>query len=131
MTIDLAMLTASAVLTGGLVLPYGFAIWTQWRIVDVLGNRENPPPLPPWAERARRAHQNMLENFPHFAALVLVAHVSGLSNAQTALGATLFLWARVVHAVVYTTGVWRLRALAYFAGVGGEILILVRLLSAA
>ena len=34
MTIDLAMLTASAVLTGCLVLPYGFAMWTQWRIVD-------------------------------------------------------------------------------------------------
>jgi len=131
MTSDLAMLTASAVLTGCLVLPYGFAMWTQWRIVDVLGNRENVPPLPPWAERARRAHQNMLENFPHFAVLVLVAHVSGISNAQTALGATVFFWARVVHAVVYTTGVWPLRALAYFAGVGGEILILARLLSAA
>ena len=73
----------------------------------------------------------MLENFPHFAALVLVAHVSGLSNAQTAIGATVFFWARVAHAVVYTAGVWRLRALAYFAGVGGELLILARLLSAA
>ena len=52
MTIDLAMLTASAVLTGCLVLPYGFAMWTQWRIVYVLGNRENPPALPPWAEPA-------------------------------------------------------------------------------
>ena len=131
MTSDLVMLTASAMLTGCLVLPYGLAMWTHWRVVDVLGNRENPPPLPPWAHRARRAHRNMLENFPHFAALVLVAHVSGLSNAQTALGATVFFWARVVHAVVYTMGVWRLRALAYFAGVGGELLILARLLSAA
>ena len=131
MTSDLAMLTASAVLTGCLVLPYGLAMWTHWRIVDVLGNREAPPSLPPWAERARRAHWNMLENFPHFAALVLVANVSGLSNTQTALGATVFFWARVAHAIIYTTGVWRLRALAYFAGVGGELLILARILSGA
>ncbi len=130
MTADLTMLTASAVLTGCLVLPYGFAMWTHWRVADVLGNRENPPPLPPWAARARRAHWNMLENFPHFAALVLVAHATGLANAQTALGATVFFWARIAHAVLYTTGVWRLRAFAYFAGLGGELLILTRLLSA-
>ena len=53
MTTDLIMLTASAVLTGALVLPYGLAMWTLWPVREVLGNRETPPPLPPWAERAR------------------------------------------------------------------------------
>ena len=130
MTRELAMLTASAVLTGCLVLPYGLAIWTRWRIVDVLGNRENPPPLPPWAERARRAHRNMLENFPHFAVLVLVVNAAGLANPQTAVGATVFFWARLAHAIIYIAGIWQLRAIAYFAGVAGELLILFRLLSA-
>src|SRR5205814_7384027 len=64
MTTDLIMLTASAVLTGALVLPYGLAMWALWPVREVLGNRETPPPLPPWAERARRAQHNMLENFP-------------------------------------------------------------------
>src|SRR5437899_2344590 len=119
MTTDLVMLTASAVLTGALVLPYGLAMWTLWPVREVLGNRDAPPPLPPWAERARRAQRNMLENFPHFAALVLVANAAGLANYQTGLGATMFFWARLVHAVVYITGIWWLRAPAYFAGGAG------------
>src|SRR5438046_7872215 len=122
MTTDLIMLTASAVLTGALVLPYGLAMWALWPVREVLGNRENPPPLPPWAERAQRAHRNMLENFPHFAALVLVANVAGLANHQTALGAEIFFWARLAHAIIYIGGVWQLRALAYFSAVPGEIL---------
>src|SRR5437867_9682856 len=128
MTTDLIMLTASAVLTGALVLPYGLAMWALWPVGEGLGNREPQPPLPPWAERARRAQRNMLENFPHFAALVLVVNAAGLANHQTGLGATMFFWARLVHAVVYITGMWWLRAPAYFAGVAGECLILLRLL---
>src|SRR2546421_7454693 len=124
MTTDLVMLTASAVLTGALVLPYGLAMWTLWPVREVLGNRDAPPPLPPWAERARRAQRNMLENFPHFAALVLVANAAGLANYQTRLGAPMFFWARPVHAVLYITGVWGLRAPAYFACVNGECPIL-------
>jgi uncharacterized MAPEG superfamily protein len=128
MTTDLTMLTASAVLTGALVLPYGLAMWLLWPVTQVLGNRENPPPLPAWAERAQRAQRNMLENFPHFAALVLVVNAAGLANHQTAIGATIFFWARVAHAIIYVAGIWRLRAVAYFAGVAGELLILFRLL---
>lgn len=128
MSRDLTMLTATAVLTFFLVLPDGMAMWTLWRVSDVLGNRERPPPLPRWAERAQRARRNMYENFPHFAALILVAHAAGRADAYTALGATMFFWARLSHAVLYIVGVWQLRAVAYFAGVAGELVILSRLL---
>jgi uncharacterized MAPEG superfamily protein len=129
MTTDLTMLTASAVLTWLLVTGKGAAMWLHWPVAEVLGNRDDPPPLPGWAWRADRAHRNMLENFPHFAALVLVTHMAGLANWQTALGATIFFWARLAHAVIYISGVWRLRALAFFAAGGGELLILLRLLT--
>ncbi len=129
MSTDLQMLVASAVLTALLVAPYGIYMWTHWPITTVLGNRQSVPDLPFWAQRAKRAQQNMLENFPHFAALVLVAHVAGLANAQTALGASIFFWARLAHVVVYITGFWQLRAPAYFAGLAGEGLILVQLIS--
>ena len=128
MNTDLTMLTASAVLTAALVLPYGLYMWARWPFTDILGNRDRTPPLPPWAERAQRAQRNMLENFPHFAAFVLVANVAGRADAQTALGATIFFWARLAHAAIYVSGVWQLRALAYFAGVAGEVLIVLRLL---
>lgn len=130
MTTDLQMLTASAVLMALLIAPYGLHMWTHWPLMAVLGNRRTTPELPEWAQRSRRAQLNMLENFPHFAALVLVAHVAGLSNWQTALGASVFFWARLAHAAVYTTGVWQLRAPAFFAGLAGEALILWRLVSA-
>jgi len=128
MTTDLAMLTASAVLTAFLVLPDGLAMWANWRVTEVLGNRETPPPLPPWAERAKRARANMLENFPHFATFVLTAHLAGASNQYTALGATIFFWARLAHALLYITGIWQPRAIAYFAGIAGEILIVAQLI---
>jgi uncharacterized MAPEG superfamily protein len=73
--------------------------------------------------RAFRAHQNLVENIGPFAALVLVAHVSGKSSSITALGATLFLWARVAHALLYTLGFKVLRTAAFGVGVIGELAI--------
>jgi len=128
MTTDLRMLTASAVLTALLISGKGLAMWMYWPVRDVLGNRDDPPPLPAWAWRADRAHRNMLENFPHFAALVVVVSIAGLSNAWSALGATIFFWARLAHAVLYMSGAWRLRWIAFFAGLGGELLILLQIL---
>ena len=94
------------------------------------------PSLAPWlslghhdhACRPGTTHWNILENFPHFAVFVLIANAVGLANDQTALGATIFFWARLAHAVVYISGIWRLRWVAFFAAVGGEILIVGRLL---
>ena len=128
MNTDLTMLFATTVLTAALVLGKGSAMWLHWPPRDVLGNRDHTPPLPAWAWRADRAHRNMLENFPHFAVLVLLVNLVGAANRQTALGATIFFWARLAHAALYISGVWRLRAVAFFAGVGGEVLIALRLL---
>ena len=128
MTTDLAMLAATAILTALLVMPYGLAMWTLWPVQEIVGNRDAaPPPLPAWAERAQRAQRNMLENFPHFAVLVLIAHLAGVADRYTAIGASVFFCARVVHAIVYIAGVWRLRAPAFFAAWFGECLIIFRL----
>lgn len=128
MTTDLTMLTWSAVLCALLFLPYGIAQTQRWGISVCVGNRAATPPLPEWAERAIRAHRNMLENLPHFAALVLVTAVSGAANETTALGATLFFWARLSHAALYIAGVPWLRTVAFFAGLAGEGLIFAQLL---
>ena len=132
MTTELTMLTLSAVLC--LLLPNvavaslrglegGFA----WG----LGNRDTPAPgLPAWAERARRAHANLAENLVVFAALVLTAHVAGKSNAWTALGAQLFFWGRVAHAVTYIGGLVPWRTVAFFVAVLGQWLIALQLLFA-
>jgi uncharacterized MAPEG superfamily protein len=84
MNTDLTMLGASALLTALLASGKGVAMWTYWPVAEVLGNRDDPPALPAWAWRADRAHRNTLENFPHFAALVLLANVAGLASPLTA-----------------------------------------------
>ena len=128
MTTDLVMLAWSAVLCALLFVPYGIAQTLRWGIPISVGNRTETPSLPEWAERAIRAHRNMLENFPHFAALVLVASLGGAANETTALGATIFFWARLSHAALYIAGVPWLRTVAFFTGFAGEVLILTQIL---
>ena len=91
------------------------------------GNRERDFTFPAWAGRAERAHRNLVENLAPFAILVLVAQVAGKANATTALGATLFFWGRVAHALVYLAGIPYLRTLVFGISIVGELMILFQL----
>jgi uncharacterized MAPEG superfamily protein len=92
------------------------------------GNREGLAPCTGWAGRAQRAHHNMLENLVLLAALVLMAVVSGKTNAMTLLGAQLFFWARLAYAFVYLAGIPWLRTAVWLVSVIGLALIFVQLL---
>lgn len=94
----------------------------------IAGNREDLPAFEGWAGRATRAHRNMLESLVLFAILVLVAHVAGRANAQTALGAMIFFWARVAYAGIYVVGVPWLRTGAWAVSMAGLVLIFLQLL---
>ncbi|WP_298728492.1 MAPEG family protein [uncultured Ferrovibrio sp.] len=123
MTVDLKMLIASAVLTVLLALPYTVGFLFTRGLFVMAGNREDFPPGKGWIGRAHRAHLNMVENMVPFAALVLAAAASGRMDAWTALGAQVFFYSRVVHAVVYTLGIPWLRTLAYLGGLAGMAMI--------
>jgi len=129
MSVDIQMLIAATVLCVLLALPYtmGF-IFTRGLFV-VAGNREDFPSGKGWIGRSHRAHVNMVENLVPFAALVLAAQVSNQADAWTALGAQVFLYSRIVHAVVYILGVPWLRTLAWFGGVIGMAMIVYALMS--
>jgi len=124
MTTDITMLIASAVLTVALALPYSTGFMLTRGLYVMAGNREDFPPGTGWIGRAHRAHLNMVENMVPFAALVLAAAVSGKADAWTALGAQVFFYARIVHAVVYIIGVPWLRTLAWVGGVAGMAMVL-------
>jgi uncharacterized MAPEG superfamily protein len=68
-----------------------------------------------------------VQNLAPFAILVLVAQVSGKANATTALGASIFFWARVAHAAVYIAGIKYLRTFLFAAAAFGAVLILAQL----
>jgi len=65
--------------------------------------------LPDWVNRANRAHLNAVENFAPFAAVVLIAHVTGVSNATTEACAAVYFYARVAHAAVHISGFGKFR----------------------
>lgn len=128
MTTDLWMLVYTSLLC--VLLPMVYVIGEtqvpggmEWG----LGNRDQPFELPPWAARAKRAHANLVENLPVFAVLVLVVAVAGKANATSALGATIFFWARLAYTVVYTAGIKIVRTLLFFVGQFGLVLVLLQL----
>jgi len=73
-------------------------------------------PVPLWGRRADRTYLNAVETFAPFAALVLVAHVTGKADAMTAFWATSFFWLRLAHAVFYLLGIPYIRTLVFTLG---------------
>lgn len=123
-------LALSGVLTLLLWTPYILARLFVWGLPTFLNNYpEGFPatvPEPPlWAQRAQRAHLNMVETLPAFIA-VIVAATWLVGDAQGALIgglAQLFFFARVAHAIVYTLGVPYLRTPAYLVSWGAVLMI--------
>ena len=128
MSTDLLYLTLSAGLCAVLWIPYILSRIQTWGLVNAVGYPSNPPELPAWARRATRVHANMVENLAPFAALVLAAQAAGLANETTALGAAIFFWARVVHAVVFTLGIPWLRTLAFAVAWVGMVIIFLEII---
>jgi uncharacterized MAPEG superfamily protein len=128
MSPDLKLLAWSSALTLVQMVIAAFGAMMQVGLPRLAGNREALPEFAGWAGRAHRAHRNMLESLVLFAALVLVAQVTGKANATTALGAQLFFWARLVYAPVYIAGIPWLRTGVWFVSIVGLILIFLQLL---
>jgi uncharacterized MAPEG superfamily protein len=76
-----------------------------------------------WAQRARRAHYNAVENLVVFTALIAVAQFAGVSNQMTAFAAALYFWTRLGHFLAYTLGIPYARTLLWTAGWVGEMII--------
>ncbi len=79
--------------------------------------RDNLPTPSVFGARAKRLVENSKENMLIFAPLVLIAAVANISNQWTILGAQLFFFARVAHAIVYLAGWPIVRPLLWLAGV--------------
>jgi len=129
MTPELMYLVWSAALTFVLVLIAVLGATSEVGLPRLAGNREGLPEMTGWAGRAARAHRNMLESLVLFAVLVLVAQIAGVRNGYTLLGAQLFFWGRVAHAIVYIAGIPWLRTAAWGVSVVGLVLIFLQLVS--
>ena len=127
MSIELKLLVWSCALALAQMVVAAIGAQLQVGLPPLAGNREGMPELTGIAGRAVRAHRNLLESLVLFAALVLVAQVSGKTNATTALGAQLFFWGRLAYAPVYWIGVPWLRTGVWAVSIAGLLMILVQL----
>lgn len=124
LSIELKMLLWSALLCFAQVVIAVLTAQGQVGLVALAGNRANLPPLTGIAQRAQRAHLNMLESLALFAILVLVAVIGGRTNEMTALGAQIFLWARLAYAIVYLIGIPWVRTGVWVVSLAGMGMVL-------
>jgi uncharacterized MAPEG superfamily protein len=70
-------------------------------------------PLVGVAARVDRGLRNFLETFPFFAAAILAVVLTQRTSADTALGAQVYFWARLVYLPIYAVGIPYLRSLVW------------------
>ena len=80
------------------------------------------------AHRIERALRNYLETFPAFVALALLIAIADRSSDLSANGAALYLWARVAYIPAYASGIPLVRSVAWFASMGGLVMMVLPLL---
>ncbi len=116
-TSELYSLTVISAATGLMWVPYVAARMTTFGVTRAIGvPGPDYPADAPWADRARRAHLNAIENLAVFAPLVIVAAIVDVSTKATVLAAQVYVFARFVHYVIYALGIPVIRTLAFLAG---------------
>jgi uncharacterized MAPEG superfamily protein len=124
MTIELKILAWSVVLGLVQIILSAHAASLQVGYRYTATAREARPPLTGVAGRLERALRNFLETFPLFAAAVLLVHVAGRHGSLSAVGAGLYLGARVVYVPLYAAAVPLVRSLVWNVAAVGIVLIL-------
>ncbi|OHT22306.1 MAPEG family protein [Edaphosphingomonas haloaromaticamans] len=110
-------------------IPYTVALIARGGLMAAMGNRDKVPALPAWAERARRAHGNAVENLVLFAPLLLLAAAASPGSAAIGAAAHVYLGARIIHYFAYVAGIPVVRTLAFVTGWGATIAIALALLA--
>ncbi len=83
------------------------------------------PSVSPLAARMLRAFGNFKETFVFFAVAVLAVTLLGKSSANSALGAQIYFWARLVYVPVYAAGIPVVRTLIWGASIAGLVMVLL------
>jgi len=129
MTPELWMLVYSGVLLFVLIIIAAIANGVAGNGAWAGGNRDVPAPnpVPVWGGRANRAYVNMQETLPIFIIAIVAAHLAGVSTTYTVLGAQLYFWGRLAHAVIYIVGLPYVRTLAWLVSIVGIAMVILAL----
>lgn len=120
MTVELTMAAWVLVLAFVQILLFDFARTSQYGMKWNTSARDGQmPPLSASAERLQRAQNNLFETLPLFLGAVLIAHAADIHTPTTALGAQIYLGARVLYVPLYAFGVPQIRSLVWIVGIVG------------
>jgi uncharacterized MAPEG superfamily protein len=128
MSTELTMLAYATALLVALVLFQAVAGVRSKGAIPLANNRDDVGPATGFHARMLRVVDNHREGLTMFAPLVLIGAVANISNSWTVLGAELFFYSRLVHAVLYVTGIPLVRPLAWAVGFAGTVIVLLALL---
>ena len=133
MTADLFWLTLTALLTAFMAVPYvcerilrvGIGSALGYSKDSATGGFDQATEKPAgWAKRCHAAHRNAVESFAIFAALVLTAHIAGITGGgMVVVAAQTYFFTRLAHYLFYLVGVPVLRTLAFFVALAAMFAI--------
>ena len=127
MSTELLMLLNSTILFFIIIMAQALLAIGQNGLPAQAGSRDNLAEPTVLRKRLQRLTANLQENLVMFGLVVLIAHAAGVANDQTALGASLFFYARFAHAVVYAFGWPWIRPLCWFVAIAGMAMIVLQL----
>lgn len=95
------------------------------------GNRDSDVPQPtPMVGRLMRAQGNFFETFPLVIAVVALLGVTNIHTRWTAIGAVVWLVARVAYLPIYAAGIVYVRSAVFLVSLAGILMMLWPLLAA-
>jgi len=125
MTIELAVLAWGCILAFVHIFAAAQVKTKQYGVDWNMGARdEELPPPRPVVGRLMRAQSNFFETFPIVIAAILADAAANLFDRWTAIGALVWIGARVVYLPLYWTGVPKLRTLVWGISLVGIAMLL-------
>jgi uncharacterized MAPEG superfamily protein len=128
MTIELMMLLLSVGLLLVILVVQGIAGVIANGLVAQASARDGLPDQQVFHARTTRLRANMMENLLLFLPVVLVANSAGISNETTVMGAQVFFYGRVAHAIIYLAGWPWVRPVAYAVALVGTLMVASQLM---
>lgn len=129
-SIEIQMLCWSAVLgLVQLVIATTLATLEQGLPYNLSPRDLPPPPVSKLTARFQRAFGNFRETFVYFAVAVLVVTILSKTSPTSALGAEIYLAARVIYVPIYAAGIPILRTLTWTASIVGLVMVLLAALA--
>lgn len=128
MGVELTMLAYATALLFVLVFIQVLVSVRSQGLIPLANSRDELPPPSVFQARVKRVVDNHREGLTIMAPLILIAAITHATNANTALGAQLFFYSRVIHAGLYLAGAPLVRPLVWGVGVLGTVMVFAALM---